>query len=78
MAAVDVASFALLVRAEFSTLAHTFVDAYAEPGQSFVDIVFGSGNEAVGVGVLDTENHVAAVLSCKKVIIQRGPDAADM
>ena len=47
-------AFALLVGAVGSAFAYAFVYAYAEPGQSLVDILLGSRHESLRVGVLDT------------------------
>ena len=66
---IYVTTLALLVRAVFAAFAHTFVDSYAQPCQCFVDVIFGTGNEAGRIGVLDAENHVAAMLTGKKIVI---------
>ena len=76
--AVDVAALALLVRAIRASLAHAFVDFDSEPCEGFIDIILGSGNEALRIGVLDSENHFAAVLARKKIVIESGAYAADM
>ena len=78
MGAVDVAALALLVGAVGATLAHTLVDLYAEPGQGFVDILLRSGHESLRVGVLDAENHVAAVAAREEIVIESGADASDV
>ncbi len=78
MTAVYVAAFALFVRAVVSPLTHSFVDADSEPVQGFVDIVFRTGHKPVGIGVLYAENHVAAVLAGKQVVIQSRAHASDV
>lgn len=76
--AVDVAALALLIGAVIAAFAHAFIDADAEPAERLVDIFLGSGHEAVGVGVLDAENHVAAVLAGEEVVIEGCTHASDM
>ena len=63
--AIDIATFALAVRAIVATIRHTFVEFDAEPFECLDDILFGTRHEAVRVGVFDTENHIATVLFCK-------------
>ena len=46
MLAVDVAAFALLVRAEGAAFAHAFVDVDAQPSEGFVDVILGAGHKA--------------------------------
>ena len=69
MLAVNVAALALLVGAERATLAHTLVNLDAEPCEGFIDIILGSGDKTLRVGVLDAQNHRAAVLAGKQIII---------
>ena len=76
--AVDVAALRLPVRTVGAPFAHTLVDAYAEPCQRLVDVVFGSRHEAVAVGVLDAEYHVAPVLAGEQVVVERGAYPADV
>ena len=76
--AIDVTALALLVRPEITALAHTFVNADAQPFQGFVDIVLSARHKAGRVGVLDAENHVAAMLAGKQVVIQRGTRATNV
>ncbi len=74
--AVYVAAFALLVWSVRAAFAHAFVDAYSEPRKSLVDIVFGSRNETLGVGIFDSENHLAAMLTGEKIVVKRCADTA--
>ena len=78
MLTVDVAALALLVRSVRTTFADTLVNCYSEPGQRLVDIVLGTGNKTLRVSILDTENHLSAILTGKKPVEQGGADAADM
>ena len=78
MLAIYIAALALLVGAVRATFAHAFVDAYTEPGEGFVYIVLGAWHEALRVGVFDAENHLAAVLTGKEVIIEGRAYTADV
>jgi hypothetical protein len=78
MLAVYVAAFALFVGTERAALTHAFVNADAEPCESFVDVVLGSGDEALGVGVLDAQYHVAAVTTCEQVVVEGSANSADV
>ena len=59
-----------------SRRSHALVNAYAQPCESLVDIIFRSGHKALRVGILDTENHLAAIAAGKKVVIESGTDTA--
>ena len=69
MLAVYVAALALLVGSVCTAFAHTFIDLYAQPCEGLVDILLGSGYEALRVGVLDAEYHVATMTAGKQVVI---------
>ncbi len=69
MLAVNVAALALLVGAERAAFAHTLVNLDSEPCEGFIDIILGSGDKTLRVGVLDAQNHRAAVLAGKQIII---------
>ena len=53
IAAVNVAAFALLVRSVGASFAYALVNTYTQPSQSFVDIVLGSGDKTLRIGILD-------------------------
>ena len=76
--AVDVAAFALAVRAVFATEGHTFIKTDAEPFEGFDDIIFGTGYKSLGVGVFDAEYKFAAMLACKEIVVECGAYAADV
>ena len=67
---VDVAAFALAVRAFVATESHPFVKVDAEPAEGLDDVFLCTGHKAVGVGVFDAENEFAAVLAGKEVVIE--------
>jgi hypothetical protein len=54
MFAINITTFTLLVRAVRATLTNAFINADAEPSESFIDIVFGSWYEALRVSIFDT------------------------
>ncbi len=76
--AIDVAAFALLVWAVRASFTYAFVYFNTEPCECLVDIIFGSGHETLGVGVFNTENHLAAMLAREKVVIKGCADTSDM
>ena len=75
---VQVTALALLVRAVVAALVHALVDADAQPLQGLVDVFLGTGHKACAVGVLDAQDHVAAVLTGKQVIIKCCAHAANV
>ena len=75
---VDFAAFALAVWPLVASVTYAFVKLDAEPFEGFDDILFGTGHEALRVGVLDTEHHLAAVLTGKQVVVQCGANTTDM
>ncbi len=78
MLAVDVAAFALLIWTVWAALSDAFVDFDAEPGEGFVDIVFGSGHKSLRVCVFDAKNHFAVVAACEKIVVEGCSDASYM
>jgi hypothetical protein len=52
--------------------AHALVEVDAQPTERFQDIFLGTWHETVGIGILDTEHHVTAMLTGEKIIIQSG------
>ena len=42
------------------------------------DVLLGSGNEALRVGILDAEDHRTAVLAGEQIVVKSGADAADV
>ncbi len=78
MLTIDVAALTLFIRSEGPALAHTFVNADSEPRKCLVDIFLGSGYKTAAVGVLDSKNHVAAMLAGEDVIIKSRTHSTDM
>ena len=78
VSAIDVATLTLLVRAVFSTLSHTFIDAYAQPFKSFVDILLCSRHKTLRIGIFDTQNHFTAMTARKKIVVECCTHTADM
>ena len=69
---------ALAVRAVGTSDMDTFVELDAEPCEGLDDVVFGAWHEAGLVGILDAENHLAAILFGEQVVIQCGAHTADV
>ena len=67
---IDVAALALPVWSVLAAERHTLVELDAKPAERFDDIILGSGNKTIAVGVLDAEHQVAVVLAGEQVIIQ--------
>ena len=55
-----------------------FINHDAHPGKGFQDVFFGAGHEAVLVGVLDAQEHLAAQLAGQQVVVQRRAHAANV
>jgi hypothetical protein len=58
--------------------AKAFIDADAEPVERLKNIFFCAGHEASAIGILDTQQHIAAVLTGKQVVVQGGTHAANV
>ena len=66
---VDVAALALAVRTIVSAEAHSLVELDAEPLERLDDVFFSTGYETIGVGILDTEHEIAAVLLGEEIVV---------
>ena len=75
---VDIATLALTVGTVVATEAYALVELNAEPLEGFDDIVLSAGHEAIGVGILNAEHHVAAVLAGKEIVVEGGAHTTDM
>ena len=75
---INIAAFRLAVGAVLAANAYTFVKIYTEPAKTLDDVFFSPGHKASGVGILNAENHFAAVLTGKEIVIERCAYAADM
>ena len=51
------------------TETYSFVERNAEPTERFQNVFLRSRDKPVGVCILDTENELAAMLACKKIIV---------
>ena len=72
------AALALSVRTMFAAEAHALVELDAEPAERFDDILLSARYETVGVGVLDAEYEVAAVLASEEIVVQCCAHATDV
>ena len=75
---VDVTPLTLSIRAAVTAVVHSFVKANTEPLESFDDVGFCPWDEALAVGVFDTQQEFSPVRLSKKVIIESGADATYM
>ena len=75
---IDVAALTLTVGTFVTSEGYTLVELDAQPLERLDDIFLGTGYETIGVGVLDTEHQIAAVLLGKQIIIQGGTYTANM
>ena len=75
---IDVAALALTVGTFVATERDTLVELDTQPLETLDDILLGTGDEARGVGVLNAEHQVAAVLAGKQIIIQSGTYTTNM
>ena len=75
---INVATLTLAIRTFVATEADTLVELDAQPFERLNDILLGTRHKTVGVGVLNTEHQIAAMLLGKQVIIQGGAHSANM
>ena len=75
---VDVATLALAVGTLVATEGHALVELDAEPAERLDDVLLGAGHEAVAVGVFNTEDEVAAMLTGKEIVVQGRAHTANM
>jgi hypothetical protein len=75
---IDVAALTLTVGTFVTSKGYTLVELDAQPLERLDDIFLGTGYETIGVGVLDTEHQIAAVLLGKQIIIQGSTYTANM
>ena len=75
---VEASAFALPVRAIVAPETYALVEVNAQPGEGLDDILFGTGHEALRIGIFDSENQFPAMLLGEQVIIQGGTDSADV
>ena len=84
---VDLAPLGLTVRTVLSygfnllsdfLQAQTFVNADAQPIEGLQDILLSARHKTRRVGILNTQEHVSAVLTGKQVIVQSGTYTADV
>ena len=75
---IDVAALALTIGAIVAAEADTLVELDAQPAEGLDDISLSLGNETGGVGILDAEHQVAAMLTGKQIVIQGSAHTADM
>ena len=75
---VDLAPLALAVGGVGAADTDAFVDLDAAPAERLQDILLGSGDEALRVGILDAEDHRAPVLPGEEVVVEGRADAANV
>ena len=75
---IDGATFALAIRPVLAAKRHALVELDVQPLERFKDVLLGSRHETVRVGVLNSENKIALMLTGKQVIIQCGANAANV
>ena len=57
---------------------HALVELDAKPVESLDNILFGTRHETGLVGVFDSENHLAALLTGEKVVVEGGKHTTDV
>ena len=75
---IDIAPLTLTVGTIVAAKGYALVELDAQPAESLNDISLGSRHETGGIGVLDTEHQITAMLACKQIIVQGGTHTADM
>jgi hypothetical protein len=66
---VNLATLALAVGAFVATERDAFIELYAEPTEGFEDVLLGTRDETVGIGILDAEDELATMLTSEKIIV---------
>ena len=75
---VDFAALALAVGGVGTAHADALVDFDAAPLERVEDVLLGARDEAVRIGILDAEQHHAAVVAGEEVVVECRADAADV
>ena len=75
---VYVAAFALAVGSVRAACGHAFVEFDAEPVHGLDDVFFGSRHKAAAVCVFYAQNHFAAVMTGKKIVVEGCAYSANM
>ena len=75
---IDVAALTLAVGPFVAAERYTLVELDAQPLERLDDVLLGTGYKPRAVGVLNTENEVAAMLAGKQIIIQGSAHTTDM
>ena len=75
---IYIATLALAIRPMIAAEAHALVELDAEPLERLDDVFLCSRHEAARVGVFNAEDEVAAMLTGKEVVVERGTNTADM
>ena len=75
---IYVATLALAIRPMIASEAHALVEFDAQPLERLDDVFLCSRHEAARVGVFNAEDEVAAMLTGKEVVVERGTNTADM
>src|SRR5271157_668250 len=78
MFAIEIATIALTIRRVRSADKGTFIPIEAEPLQVFQKLSFEALFAALDVGVLDAQDHDAALLPCEQPVEKRGAGVANV
>ncbi len=70
---VYITALALPVGTAVATEADTFIEFYSEPFEALQNIFLGPRNKTMGVGILNTENKFASMLTGKQIVIKGCP-----
>ena len=66
---INISALTLTVRAVLASKTDTFVELDSQPGKRFYNIGLRPGNEALRVGIFDTENQISTILFGKQIIV---------
>ena len=75
---IDIATLALAIWTFVATKTYTLVELDTKPLERLDDILLGTRNETVRIGILDTEYQIATMLLSKQIIIQGSAHTTDM
>jgi len=71
-------AFTLTVRAMGAGFVRAFVGFQSAPAEAVKNILFGAFDVAALVGIFDPEYKIAAVPAGKKVVVENGPNTAQV
>ena len=76
--AVYLLAFTLAIRTMRSTKTHPLVKLDTQPSERFDDILFSTRNKALRVGIFNSKNEIATMLTSEEIVIECSTHTANM